>query len=116
MELNAEQIKKALEYCASKYCSEGGGCPLVDVGGHHDIYECTKELVKNAFTLINEQKHRMEKLERLCKLRERDCNDVTDELLRAEARIRELELVNVQEVRTVNGETFVTIKIKSEGN
>ena len=109
MELNAEQIKKALECCTKdrKSCK---GCPLNNWNAL-----CVELILKNALALINSQEQRIEKLERLCKLREQDFNDVTDELLRAEARIRELELVNVQEVRTVNGETFVTIKIKSEG-
>ena len=62
MELNAEQIKKALEYCTSKFCFEGEGCPLVDVGGHYDIDECTKELVKNALALISEQEERIKEL------------------------------------------------------
>ena len=62
MELKVEQIKKALEYCTSKFCFEGEGCPLVDVGGHYDTDECTKELVKNALALINEQEQRIKEL------------------------------------------------------
>lgn len=105
--LNAKQIKNDFYSCLKFECFR---C------SHYTRKDCKNQVFCKVYALINEQEREIEKLERLCKLREQDCNDVTDELLRAEARIRELELVNVQEVRTVNGETFVTIKIKSEGN
>lgn len=51
MELNREQIEKALECCVSGYCYRDG-CPLCEHGGEDDIKECTTELAKNALSLI----------------------------------------------------------------
>ena len=80
MKLNAEKTKKALEYCTSKFCFEGEGCPLVDVGGHHDTDECTKELVKNAFTLINEQEERIEEITKIAEFYRREAERLARKL------------------------------------
>lgn len=53
MELNAEQIKKALECCVSGYCFRDG-CPLCENAGDDDIQKCTSELARNTLALIKE--------------------------------------------------------------
>lgn len=63
--LNAEQIKKALECCSS---SDGvfaceSGCPYW--GGDYDTCPCTEEpnfIIKNALALINSQEQRIKEL------------------------------------------------------
>ncbi len=54
MELNAEQIKKALECCANGGGCIRDGCPLYKDDEFGDIEKCTSELSKNALALIKE--------------------------------------------------------------
>ena len=58
MELNAEQIKKAMECCGSNNpCGEE--CFGHDIKG---LSECTKILAQNALALINSQEQRIKEL------------------------------------------------------
>lgn len=55
MELNAEQVKKALECCfVVCYCNT---CPYYKVGEHTQV--CTRKMAKDALTLINSQEQRI---------------------------------------------------------
>jgi hypothetical protein len=55
MELNREQIIKALECCTSGHCYIGEGCPLADMDDYDDdITKCTSELSEHALALIKE--------------------------------------------------------------
>ena len=113
MELNAEQIKKALEGCPNRSC--GVDCP------YYDAEICTLEVMRDALALITSQEQRIkeladrneileaknkvndrvgkdyikvckeiERLEKLCKLRERDHNDALDLLYKEEEKNEEL--------------------------
>ena len=61
MELNRDQIVKALECCVSGYCFRDD-CPLCERGGDDDIKKCTTELAKNALALIKELAEENERL------------------------------------------------------
>lgn len=56
--LNAEQIKKALECClVICYCNT---CPYYKIGEHTQV--CTRKMAKDALTLINSQEQRIGEL------------------------------------------------------
>ena len=61
MELNAEQIKKALECCESH---EGDNCP--DCPYHYTVngynHHCREDMVTDALALINSQEQRIKEL------------------------------------------------------
>ena len=59
MELNAEQIKKALECCASEeyICTQ---CPIDEK--IKDECECGKVVARNALALVNSQEQRIKEL------------------------------------------------------
>ena len=56
MDLNAEQIKKALECCVTDSCFS---CPYDDVGVYS---QCVPTLLENALALINSQEQRIKEL------------------------------------------------------
>lgn len=103
--LNAEQVKKALECCSS---SDGvsaceSGCPYW--GGDYDTCPCIEEpnfIIKNALALINSQEQRIgelakenERLTRLANLRQRDLDNANDLLFKAEDEICEGRMVEL---------------------
>ena len=75
MELNAEQIKKALECCSSKNlgCKE---CPLQP---KESLAICVTEISKNALTLINELIGENERLQKSCTELTQELHDVARE-------------------------------------
>lgn len=58
MELNAEQIKKALECCPNRSC--GVDCP------YYEAEICTLEIMRDALALINSYEQRIKELEADC--------------------------------------------------
>lgn len=81
--LNAEQIKKALECCIS-----GDDCTICPL---RDEQSCPCVLNENALALIKSQEQRIkelteenERLQKLCELRDRDYGDICELLFKAE--------------------------------
>jgi hypothetical protein len=52
MELNREQIIKALKNCAEGGADEEKDCPFYDPGEFGDIEKCTGELIKSTYKLV----------------------------------------------------------------
>ena len=65
MELNREQIIKALECCCGGWCIRDG-CPLYKAEEEDDIGKCISELAKNALTLIKELTKDVERVSKQC--------------------------------------------------
>lgn len=55
--LNAEQVKKALECCIKNQCENCCQC-----GNWHEQWNCMTSLMKNALVLINSQEQRIKEL------------------------------------------------------
>ena len=55
--LNAEQVKKALECCIKNQCENCCQC-----GNWHEQWNCMTSLMKNALALINSQEQRIKEL------------------------------------------------------
>ena len=69
MELNAEQIKKALECCKSPKLTKCDGCPREQEDGR-----CMYRLNEDARALINEQEQRIEELTKIAEFYRREAS------------------------------------------
>lgn len=101
MEINEKHTIKGLECCTrgrksneDRPCLE---CPYNEsniVGGTSERQTkgtCQGWLMKDALALIKSQEQEIERLEKLCALRDRDCEETQDLLYKAEAKNAELE-------------------------
>ena len=90
--LNAENIKNALECCNTPLASDCNECGYRGKSVENGKYVgCVNRLTADALSLIQELTEENARLEKLCALRDRDCKETQDLLYKAEAKNAELE-------------------------
>lgn len=110
MEINEKHIIKGLECCTRGRKSNEGRpcleCPYNEcnlVGGTRERQikgTCQGWLMKDALALITSKYQEIERLEKLCALRDRDCKETQDLLYKAEAKNVELEKTIIKDALT----------------